>query len=62
MLLESQGRQMCFEAPEVSELFSWILHSPKDREWGWASSDELNPALFEVIGRKPWYQLRGLYF
>lgn len=53
MLLESQGRQMCFEAPEVSELFSWILHSPKDREWGWASSDELNPALFEAIGRKP---------
>ena len=59
-LLDSQGRQMRFEAAEVSELFSWLLCLPKDRERGWASNDELNPALFEVIGRNSRYQLRGL--
>lgn len=56
-LLNSQGRQMRFEAVEVSELFSWLLCLPKDREWGWASNDELNPALFEVSGRNSQYQL-----
>lgn len=56
-LLDSQGRQMRFEAAEVSELFSWLLRLPKDREWGRASNDELNPALFEVIGRNSQYQL-----
>lgn len=50
-LLNSQGRQMFFEAAEVSELFSWLLRLPKDRERGWASNDEFNPALFEVPGR-----------
>lgn len=59
VLLGSQGRQMCFEAVEVSELFSW-LRSPKDRERGWASNDELDPALFEVIGRNSWYRLQAL--
>lgn len=60
VLLDSQGRQMCFEAAELSELFSWLPHLPKDRERGWVSNDELNPALFEVIGRNSWYQLQGL--
>lgn len=59
-LLDSQGRQTRFEAAEVSELFSWFLHLPKDRERGRASNDELNPALFEVIGRNSQYQLQGL--
>jgi len=48
---------MRFEAAEVSVLFSWLLRLPKDREWGRASNDELNPALFEVIGRNSHYQL-----
>lgn len=48
---------MRFEAVEVSELFSWLLCLPKDREWGWASNDKLNPALFEVSGRNSQYQL-----
>lgn len=50
---------MHFEAAGVSELFSWLLNSPKDRERGRPSNDELNPVLFEVIGRKPQHELLG---
>lgn len=59
-LVNSQGRQLCFEAAEVSELFSWLLRSPKDRERGRASNDEFNPALFEVPGRNSQHQLWAL--